>query len=156
MLLVDLLKGFGVTLRHVFRRRVTVQYPEKRRTDPPIFRGRHLLQRYADGLERCVGCALCAAVCPSEAIYVEAAENDPDHPVSAGERYAAVYQIYLLRCIFCGFCEEACPEDAIRMGPDYELASDTRTELVLGKDDMLVRQEKGFGQYESFPVPEIG
>lgn len=156
MLLVDLLKGFLVTLKHVFRRRVTVQYPETRRADAPIFRGRHRLQRYADGLERCVGCALCAAVCPSEAIYVEAAENDLTHRVSPGERYAAVYKIYLLRCIFCGFCEEACPEDAIVMGPNYELSDDARTTFVMDKEQMLTPKEEGFGEYESFPIPEIG
>jgi len=156
VLFVDLLKGFVVTLKHVFRRRFTVQYPEQRRIDAPIFRGRHRLQRYADGLERCVGCALCAAVCPSEAIYVEAAENDPNYPISPGERYAKIYQIHLLRCIFCGFCEEACPEDAIVMGPSYELSEDSRGKLVMGKEQMLTSAKEGFGEYLSFPTPEVG
>jgi len=156
VLFIDLMKGFGVTFKHIFRRRFTVQYPERRRPEVPIFRGRHKLQRYADGLERCVGCALCASVCPSEAIYVEAAENDPANPVSHGERYAKVYQIYLLRCIFCGFCEEACPEDAIVLGPEYELANDAHEKLVLSKEDMLTPVEEGFGEYESLPTPELG
>ncbi len=141
-------KGFGVALKHMFRPRFTVQYPEVRRDQPTFFRGRHRLQRYADGLERCVGCALCAAVCPSEAIYLEAKENDPENPVSAGERYAAVYQIHLLRCIFCGFCEEACPEDAIVMGPIWELANVSRQNMIADKQTMLDPVEKGFGNYE--------
>jgi len=141
-------KGFGVALKHIFQPRFTVQYPEERREQPPFFRGRHRLQRYADGLERCVGCALCAAVCPSEAIYLEAKENDPENPVSAGERYAVVYQIHLLRCIFCGFCEEACPEDAIVMGPIWELANDSRQKLIADKSVMLDPPEKGFGSYK--------
>lgn len=156
MLLVDFLKGFSVTLKHVFRRRYTVQYPERRREEAPIFRGRHRLQRYGDGLERCVGCALCASVCPSEAIYLEAAENDPERPVSPGERYAKIYQIHLLRCIFCGFCEEACPEDAIVMGPEYELANDARAKFVTSKEQMLTPLEEGFGEYESLPAPKLG
>ncbi len=140
-------KGFGVALRHVFRPRFTLEYPEVKREQPPFFRGRHRLQRYADGLERCVGCALCAAVCPSEAIYLEAEENDPARPVSAGERYARVYEIHLLRCIFCGFCEEACPEDAIVMGPNYELATDSRQKLIATKEVLLDPPERGFGDY---------
>lgn len=155
-MLVDFFKGFATTCKHMFRHRFTVQYPEQRRKEVPIFRGRHRLQRYADGLERCVGCALCASVCPSEAIYLEAAENDPQKPVSPGERYAAKYQIHLLRCIFCGFCEEACPEDAIVMGPEYELANDARAKLVISKEQMLAKPGEGFGEYESFPTPELG
>ncbi|MBI1290112.1 4Fe-4S dicluster domain-containing protein [bacterium] len=129
---------------------VTVEYPEVKREQPPFFRGRHRLQRYKDGLERCVGCALCAAVCPSEAIYLEAAENTPEHRVSAGERYAEVYQIHLLRCIFCGFCEEACPENAIIMGPSFELAMSKRTDFIADKGDMLDAPEKGFGDYHEY------
>lgn len=149
-------KGFSVTLKYVFKKRNTVQYPEKRRPESPIFRGRHRLQRYADGLERCVGCALCAAVCPSEAIYLEAEENTPENQVSAGERYARLYQIHLLRCIYCGMCEEACPEDAIVMGPEYELANDAREKFIIGKETMVTPVEEGFGEYPSFPIPTEG
>ena len=88
----------------------------------PRFRGRHRLHRFEDtGLEKCVGCSLCAAACPADCIRVVAAENTPEHRVSAGERYAAVYEINLSRCIFCGYCEVACPFDAITMGNDYEM-----------------------------------
>jgi NADH-quinone oxidoreductase subunit I len=149
-------KGFATTLKHVFKPRVTVQYPEERRREVPSFRGRHRQQRYADGLERCVGCCLCAAVCPSEAIYVEAAENTPENRVSPGERYAKTYQVHLLRCIYCGFCEEACPEDAIVMGPEYELAKDARAKLILTKEQMLTPVEEGFGEYPELPKAKIG
>ncbi len=154
-MILELVKGFGLAGRHVFDalfrgKMVTVSYPEVRREQPVFFRGRHRLQRYEDGLERCVGCALCAAVCPSEAIYLEAKENNPANRVSPGERFAEVYQIHLLRCIFCGFCEEACPEDAIVMGPTYELASDRRTDFVAQKHEMLDPREKGFGDYHVY------
>lgn len=154
-MLVEFAKGFALAGQHLFRYlfkggNVTLEYPEVKREQPPFFRGRHRLQRYEDGLERCVGCALCAAVCPSEAIYLEAAENTPEHRVSAGERYAEIYQIHMLRCIFCGFCEEACPENAIIMGPNYELAMTKRTDMILGKEDMLDTPEKGFGTYHDY------
>jgi NADH-quinone oxidoreductase subunit I len=145
-MLIDIYKGFAVTFRHIFKKAVTIRYPEQRRPLPPWFRGRHRLQRYENGLERCVGCALCAAVCPSEAIYLEAAENDPEHPVSGAERYAKVYRIHQLRCIWCGFCEEACPEDAIVMGTDYELANYERKDFICEKEAMLDPPEKGFGK----------
>ncbi|HOE95859.1 MAG TPA: NADH-quinone oxidoreductase subunit NuoI [Candidatus Sumerlaeota bacterium] len=151
-MLVDLFKGFAVTFKHIFRPRVTLEYPEVKRPLPPYFRGRHRLQRYENGLERCVGCALCAAVCPSEAIYLEAAENDPANPVSAGERYARVYQIHQLRCIWCGFCEEACPEDAIVMGPDFELANYRRDQFICDKQAMLDPPDKGFGKEPNLKV----
>ena len=99
-MLADMAKGFWVTFKHIFKKPVTLEYPHVKRTLPVWSRGKHKLQRYENGLERCVGCSLCAAVCPSEAIYVEAAENDPNHPTSAGERYAKVYQIHQLRCIW--------------------------------------------------------
>lgn len=154
-MLLELFKGWAIAGRHMVRYlagdgSVTVEYPEVKREQPPFFRGRHRLQRYEDGLERCVGCALCAAVCPSEAIYLEAKENTPDGPVSAGERYAEIYQIHLLRCIYCGFCEEACPENAIVMGPSYELAMDKRTDFISNKGDMLDPLEKGFGTYHDY------
>lgn len=142
----ELLKGFSVTFRHIFKKRVTIEYPEVRRPQPEWYRGRHRLQRYENGLERCVACALCAAACPPEAIYLEAAENDPKNPVSACERYAKIYQINWLRCIWCGFCEEACPENAIVMGQEWELANYERPIFIANKEDMLDPIEKGFGE----------
>jgi NADH-quinone oxidoreductase subunit I len=132
-----LAKGFWTTLKHAGQPPVTVRYPEQKRPVSPNFRGRHRLYRYENGLERCIGCQLCAAACPSLAIYVEAAENDPDHPVSVGERNALKYEINMIRCIFCGFCEEACPVEAIRLGPEYELSDYDRHSLVYTKEMLL-------------------
>ncbi len=128
-----LLRGMGVTFRYLFRPPVTVAYPEEKTPVAARFKGRHWLTRYADGLERCIGCELCVIVCPSQAISVQAAENTPEHQVSRGERYAADFQINMLRCIFCGFCEEACPTGAIVLGQDYELAGYTRAEMIYTK-----------------------
>lgn len=142
----ELVRGLMTTGRYLFKKPITIEYPEVKRPQSKIFRGLHRLQRYENGLERCVGCALCAAACPPEAIYLEAKENDPAHPVSPGERYAEIYQIHLLRCIWCGFCEEACPEDAIVMGPEFQLANYSRESLIVNKEDLLDPPEKGFGQ----------
>jgi NADH-quinone oxidoreductase subunit I len=136
-----LAKGFMTTLKHVARPPVTINYPDVKRPVSANFRGRHRLYRYENGLERCIGCQLCAAACPAQAIYVEAAENDPTHPVSYGERYAIQYEINMIRCIFCGFCEEACPVEAIRLGPEYELSDFDRHSLVYTKE-MLLEPEK--------------
>src|SRR5690606_21193747 len=114
-------------------------YPEQKVQIKARFRGRHHLLRHPDtGLEKCIGCSLCAAACPSYAIYVEAAENDPANPVSAGEQYAKIYEINMLRCIFCGFCEEACPTGAVVLGHEFELADYRYQDFVYGKEDMLV------------------
>ncbi|HET6317617.1 MAG TPA: NADH-quinone oxidoreductase subunit NuoI [Chloroflexota bacterium] len=134
-------RGFWTVLRHAAQPPITVTYPEVKRPLPAAFRGRHRLHRHEDGLERCIGCELCAAACPSAAILVQAADNDPAHPVSTGERYAEVYEINMIRCIFCGYCEEACPVDAIRLGPEYELADFTRPDFVYTKE-MLLDPEK--------------
>lgn len=139
MSIIDLAKGMGVTLGHLFKRPYTVSYPEERVDIKPRFRGRHHLLRHPDtGLEKCIGCSLCAAACPTYCIYVEAAENDPDNPMSAGERYAKIYEINMLRCIFCGFCEEACPTGAIVLGHEFELADYRYQDFIYTKEDMLV------------------
>ena len=117
---------------------MTIQYPEEKTPVYPRFRGRHKLHRFEDtGLEKCVGCSLCAAACPADCIRVVAAENDPADRVSAGERYAAVYEINLARCIFCGYCEVACPFDAITMGHEYEMADYNRGDLIFTKEMLL-------------------
>jgi NADH-quinone oxidoreductase subunit I len=135
--MLDQVKGFSVTLRHLFRKPVTQQYPEYKRPVYPRFRGRHQLHRHDNGLEKCVGCSLCAAACPSDCIRVVAAENTPANRVSAGERYARIYEINMARCIFCGYCELACPFDAITLGNDFELSEISREALVYTKDMLL-------------------
>jgi NADH-quinone oxidoreductase subunit I len=136
-----ILRAMGVTLKYLFSRPVTVQYPEQKVELYPRFRGRHELQRYEDGpeagLERCIGCALCAAYCPTQCIYVEAGENDPESPRSPGERYAAIYEINLLRCMFCGYCEEACPTGAIVLRREFALADDGRQRLIYTQSRLL-------------------
>jgi NADH-quinone oxidoreductase subunit I len=130
-------RSFAVTFKQLFKKPITQQYPEYKRPVYPRFRGRHRLHRHANGLEKCVGCSLCAAACPADCIRVVAAENTPDHRVSAGERYARIYEINLSRCIFCGYCELACPFDAITMGNDYELADYSRSDLIFTKEMLL-------------------
>jgi NADH-quinone oxidoreductase subunit I len=134
---LESLKGFAVTFRQIFKKPITQQYPEFKRPVYPRFRGRHRLWRHENGLEKCVGCSLCAAACPADCIRVVAAENDPEHRVSAGERYASVYEINLSRCIFCGYCELACPFDAITMGHDYEISDYNRSDLIFTKEMLL-------------------
>jgi NADH-quinone oxidoreductase subunit I len=135
----ETLRGLKTTLRRgVVEGVTTYQYPEEKVPVYPRFRGRHRLHRFEDtGLEKCVGCSLCAAACPADCIRVVAAENTPEHRISAGERYAAVYEINLSRCIFCGYCEVACPFDAITMGNDYEMSDYSRTDLIFTKEMLL-------------------
>jgi NADH-quinone oxidoreductase subunit I len=134
----ETLRGLKTSFMRVVEGPVTIEYPEEKTPVYPRFRGRHKLHRFEDsGLEKCVGCSLCAAACPADCIRVVAAENTPDHQVSAGERYAAVYEINMTRCIFCGYCEVACPFDAITMGNDYELADYTRSDLIFTKEMLL-------------------
>jgi NADH-quinone oxidoreductase subunit I len=132
------LKGLRTTFRRIPEGTRTIQYPEENTPVYPRFRGRHKLHRFEDtGLEKCVGCSLCAAACPADCIRVVAAENTPETRVSAGERYAAVYEINMSRCIFCGYCEVACPFDAITMGHDYELSDYNRNDLIFTKEMLL-------------------
>jgi NADH-quinone oxidoreductase subunit I len=131
-------QGFSVTFRQIFRRDVTTQYPKEIPSLPPRSHvGRHLLNRHHNGLEKCIGCELCAWACPADAIYVEGADNDREHPVSVGERYAKTYQINYLRCIMCGLCVEACPTRALTLTNNFELAFETREEAIWEKEQLL-------------------
>ncbi|MCS7087155.1 MAG: NADH-quinone oxidoreductase subunit NuoI [Thermoflexales bacterium] len=129
--------GLATVFKTLFEKPVTIQYPEEKKPMSPRFRGRHQLKRYEDGLERCIGCALCAAACPADAIYVEAAENTNAERYSPGERYAKVYEINMLRCIFCGYCEDACPTNAIVLEPIEFPTGYTRESLIYTKSMLL-------------------
>jgi NADH-quinone oxidoreductase subunit I len=135
---LDSVKGFGVTFRTMFHKVDTVEYPEQKKPTAPRFHGRHQLNRWPDGLEKCIGCELCAWACPADAIYVEGADNTPDERFSPGERYGRTYQINYLRCILCGLCVEACPTRALTMTNEYELADDSREALIWTKEQLVV------------------
>lgn len=130
--------GFWVTFKQMFRRRVTTQYPKRRRVKPQRFHGRHVLNRYPDGMEKCIGCELCAGICPARCIYVRGKENPPDAPVSPGERYGFVYEINMLRCIFCAMCVEACPTEAITMTHLFEMSITNRDDAIYTREHLLM------------------
>ncbi len=135
--------GFAITFKHYAEQQIkikpvqTVQYPEEIREQFPRTRWRHVLTRYDDGLEKCIGCSLCAGACPARCIYVEAAENTDAERYSPGERYAAKYEINMLRCIFCGYCQDACPTGAIVLRKDFELSDYTREDNLYTKQMLI-------------------
>src|SRR5664280_135929 len=131
-LLTELLQGLSVTARSLFRRNVTVQYPEEKTPQSVRFRGLHALRRYPNGEERCIACKLCEAICPAQAITIEAGPRRND-----GMRRTTRYDIDMTKCIYCGMCQEACPVDAIVEGPNFEYAVETREELFYDKDRLL-------------------
>ncbi len=132
-------KGMFTTLKHLFRKKATIEYPEEKRPFSPVFRGLHVLNRDAEGRENCTACGLCAVACPAEAITMEAAERLPSEAhLYREEKYAAKYEINMLRCIFCGLCEEACPKDAIYLSQTFAPANYARKGFIYKKDELLI------------------
>jgi len=149
---VAMFRGLLIVGKYAFKKPITIRYPEEKRELPLVSKGRHYLTMWPDGKERCVGCELCAIVCPAQAIYVKPAENKPGEEHSHGERYAEDFQINMARCIYCGLCEEACPTGAIVLGNDYELSGYTRESLIFTKDEL---NEKYPGESRRDPHREI-
>ena len=140
LLLAEVLSGMWLTLRYFFKRKVTVNYPYEKGPLSPRFRGEHALRRYPNGEERCIACKLCEAICPAQAITIEAEPRDDD------SRRTTRYDIDMTKCIYCGFCEEACPVDAIVEGPNFEFATETREELMYNKDKLLANGDRWEGE----------
>jgi NADH-quinone oxidoreductase subunit I len=141
--MLDPFKGFGVTFSTMFKKVVTEEYPEAGAPAAPRYHGRHQLNRHPDGLEKCVGCELCAWACPADAIFVEGGDNTEEERYSPGERYGKDYQINYLRCIGCGLCIEACPTRSLTMINEYELANDNRQDLIWTKEELMAPLLKG-------------
>ncbi len=135
-LLLEVVEGFALTLRYMFKPKVTVNYPYERTPTSPRFRGEHALRRYPNGEERCIACKLCEAICPAQAITIEA------EPREDGSRRATRYDIDMVKCIYCGFCQEACPVDAIVEGPNQEYSTETREELYYDKEKLLANGDR--------------
>jgi len=134
---MNLIKGFATTFKHVLEEPITTNYPEQKEVFNKRYKGRHHLRRYESGMEKCIGCSLCAAACPADAIWVEAAENTDEERFSPGERYAKTYEINMLRCIFCGYCEDACPTQAIELGSEHQLSFTDRRDSIFTKDMLI-------------------
>lgn len=149
---LSMMEGLFIVLSYAFKKPVTINYPEEKSEIASRFRGIHYLTKWEDGLDRCVGCELCAIVCPSQAIYVKPADNKVGDLHSHGERYAEDFQINMMRCIYCGLCEEACPTGAIILSNEYELSTYTREQMIFTKQ-MLT--EKYPGESKRDPKREI-
>jgi NADH-quinone oxidoreductase subunit I len=136
MLLAELVSGMALTLKYFFKAKTTINYPYERGPISPRFKGEHALRRYPNGEERCIACKLCEAVCPAQAITIEA------EPRADGSRRTTRYDIDMTKCIYCGMCEEACPVDAIVEGPNLEFAAETREELLYDKQKLLANGDR--------------
>jgi NADH-quinone oxidoreductase subunit I len=137
MFVKEITRGMLTTLREFWSKPITIEYPEQKRPVRQRFKGRHTLKRYENGLEKCIGCSLCSAACPADAIFVESAENTDEERYSPGERYASTYEINMLRCIFCGYCEDACPTEAIVLGDNYEISFTDRRSAIYDKTMLI-------------------
>ena len=143
MYLPAIFKGMMITFSHIFKKKPTINYPEKQRPFSPVFRGLQILNRDEEGRENCTACGLCAVACPAEAITMEAAERQPgEENLYREEKYAARYEINMLRCIFCGLCEEACPKDAIYLSETFTPADYQRKQFIYNKKDLLIPHPK--------------
>ena len=141
MYLIAIVKGLMITIKHFFRKKATINYPEQVREFSPVYRGKHTLKRDELGRENCTACGLCALSCPAEAITMKAAERKPgEENLYREEKYAEIYEINMLRCIFCGLCEEACPKDAVYLTLSKELVPSmyTREDFIYGKDKLVM------------------
>jgi NADH-quinone oxidoreductase subunit I len=144
MYLIAIVKGLFITIKHFFKKKATIHYPEQVREMSPVYRGRHMLKRDEQGRENCTACGLCALSCPAEAITMKAAERRQDEKhLYREEKYAEIYEINMLRCIFCGLCEEACPKDAIYLTISKELVPSNydREDFIFGKDKLVMPLE---------------
>ena len=134
--LAELVSGMALTLKYFFKQKVTLNYPFEKGPLSPRFRGEHALRRYPNGEERCIACKLCEAICPAQAITIEAEPRDD------GSRRTTRYDIDMVKCIYCGLCQEACPVDAIVEGPNFEFATETREELLYDKEKLLANGDR--------------
>jgi NADH-quinone oxidoreductase subunit I len=134
--LAELLSGLGLTFKYMLQPTVTLNYPYEKGPLSPRFRGEHALRRYPNGEERCIACKLCEAICPAQAITIEA------EPREDGSRRTTRYDIDMVKCIYCGYCQEACPVDAIVEGPNFEFSTETREELLYDKEKLLANGDR--------------